>query len=95
MGKNKMIAVTVIASGRHNKALLEQPLAVNTLRIVGQDVSFRDVINPGYRRPFSMTFSAKNRNVHLVCSGLDIVGGQYIMLTVTFIAGRRVWGPSS
>lgn len=85
-----MISVTVVACGCHDQALLEQSLAVNALGVVGKDVPFWNVVNSGYGRSFSVAFSAENGDVHFVCSGLDVGGRKYEVISVTFIAARGI-----
>jgi hypothetical protein len=41
-----------------------------------------------------VTFSAKNRNVHLISPGFNIARRQNIMLSVTFTASRRIGSPT-
>jgi len=88
--KDKVVAMTVIACGCHDQALLEQSLAVNALGVVGKDVPFWNVVNSGNGRSFSVAFSAENGDVHLVCSGLDVCGRKDVVLSVTFIAARGI-----
>jgi hypothetical protein len=94
MGKDKVVAVTVVAGGGHDQALLEQSLAVNALGIIRQDVSFRNVVHTGDRGSFPVAFSAENWDIHFVCSGLDVGVRKDIVISVTLAAGRGIWSPA-
>jgi hypothetical protein len=75
MGKDQMVSVAIITRGGDDQTLLKQAFSMDTLGIVAQDVPFGDVIHPRHRGSFPVTFSAQDRNIHLVSAGSDIGGG--------------------
>jgi len=94
VGEDEMVPVAVVARGRNGQASFEQAFAVDALGIVAQDLSFRNVVDTGDRRPLSMARSAEERDVHFVGFRPDVRGGQNIVVAVTFLAGGGVWGSS-
>jgi hypothetical protein len=50
--------MAIIACSGDDQTLLEKAFAMDTLRIVAQDVPFGDVIHPRHRRTLPVAFSA-------------------------------------
>jgi len=90
--KDEVISMTVVARRCNDETTLEQALAVDTLRIVAQDVVFRNVVDPGNWCSLTVTLAAENRDVHLVGAGSDIAGGKNVVVPMAFAAG---WGIGS
>jgi hypothetical protein len=91
MWEDEMISMTVVTSGCDDKALFEQALSVDALRVIGQDVVFGNVVDPCNRRSFPVAFAAEHRDVHFIGAGSHIGGGQNIVFSMTFAAGWSVW----
>jgi len=90
VGKDEMVAVTVIASGSDDQTLLEQSSAVYALGIIGQDVPFGNIVDTGHRGTLAVTFSAQDRNIHFVSLRPDIAGRKDRVFTMALAAGRRI-----
>jgi hypothetical protein len=59
LGQDEVAAMTVVAGGCHKQTLFEQPLTVDVLRKVIQDVLLSRMVYAGHRLPFTMTPSTK------------------------------------
>lgn len=94
MGKDEVVTVAVIAGGGHDQTLFEQSHAVDALRVVGEDVFFRDVVDTGYGRPLPVTFPTQDGDVHLVGAGLNILVRKDVMFPVAFGTSRSIRGPT-
>jgi hypothetical protein len=95
VGENEVISVAIIACGGYDQALFEQAFSMDTLGVVAQDISFRNVIYPCHRRTLSVAFSAQDRNVHFICLRSDVRRRQDVVFPVAFIAGRGIGSASS
>jgi len=88
--KDEVVAMAVVAGGCNDETAFEQTFAMDTLRIVGQNVVFGNVVDAGNRCTLSMTFAAKHGNVHFISTGLDIAGGKDVVIAVAFTAAGSI-----
>jgi len=90
VGKDEMISMAVVAGGCNSQPPLEKAFAMNALGIVGQNLSFLNVIDTGNRRSLAVAFPAENRNFHLVGVRPDIRRRQDVVVPVAFLACWRI-----
>ena len=90
MRENQMRPVTVRARRSDCQTFFEQPLAVDALAVVFDDVVFADIVDTRNGRPFAMATAAKERDVHLVREGVDVAWRENIVDAVAVIALRGV-----
>ena len=91
MWKHKVVAMAIVTGGRNNQAGLKKALAMNTLGIVLNDIVLRYIIDSGYNFSFPVTFSAEERNIHLVGTGFRIGIMQNIVVTMTLFTTGCIW----
>jgi hypothetical protein len=91
MRQHKMVAVAIVTGGSNNQPSFEKPPAMNTLGVILNNIVFRYVINPCNNFTFSMTFSAKERYIHFIGTGIGIGIMQNIMVAVALLATGGIW----
>ena len=88
VGQDQVTAMAVIAGRGNDEALLEQPLSMNALTIVFEDIVFGDLVHASHRRSLAMASPTKKRNLHFVGLGFRVLRGKNLMRAV---AVRAVW----
>lgn len=90
VGEDEMVPVAIVTGGCNGQASLEQALAVDALRIVGQDIFLWNVVDTGYRCSFTMARSTKHGDIHFVGFRAEIRRGKNIVLAVALFAGGSI-----
>ena len=76
---------------RNGEALREQTFAVDTHRVILEDVDLRNVVSPRHGSTLAVAISAERRNIHHCRWRIHISGRQDVVLAMAIGAGRRHW----
>lgn len=82
-GEDIMRCVTRRTIGCHRKALSQQALAVNTFRVILQDVMFTDVAVPLHGSTLPVTSAAEEGDIQRCYGRTLVLDGQNVVIAVT------------
>ena len=85
-----MWCVTVGARGSHRQPALHQPLAVDTLRVMLNDLMLRARVPSSCFLTFTMAFRAQGRNIRRERRRIWAQFPQHVVRAVTFFARRAI-----